>query len=341
MQNKGENTMEYIKKFLSVLLTVLTTVSMAFAGFNDSRSNEPFRVKDDNVLFNVTLLSDVHIDYRELFLQAALRLGVTSLKKSQSPIDAVVISGDLTNYGDKKSMNTMFKTVTECMPDGTQAFITTGNHDIGHSSEVDLTAEQARQNFIELHNKYLGTEINKIYYSRVIDGYTFITLSDESDDSWDTPEISDTQIAWLDSELSKATAANDMKPVFVVCHWSINGTNGQQIVWENGAMNDCSDKVRAVLEKYSNKNVFYISGHVHTGVNNDELHKYFDVYNVEEQNGIFYVNLPAFGSLNRYGVPWPGTGMQMEVYENEVIFRPRNYLSNKWYGSFEYSVTLH
>ena len=40
-------------------------------------------------------------------------------------------------------------------------------------------------------------------------------------------------------------------------------------------------------------------------------------------------------------ISWPGTGMQMEVYENEVIFRPRNYLSNKWYGSFEYSVTLH
>ncbi len=333
--------MKYINTFFGAVLALLAAISMAFSGYNDPKNNAPFKAKSDDVLFNATLISDVHIDYRELFLQASLRLGTSSLKKSQTPIDAVVVSGDLTNYGDKKSMEAMIKTLTECIPDSAQAFITTGNHDIGHTSELGMTADQARQNYIELHNKYLGTQIDRIYYSRVIDGYTFINLSDESDDSWDTPEISDEQVAWLDSELEKATAANDNKPVFVVCHWSINGTNGQQIVWENGAMNDCSDKVRAVLEKYSGKNVFYISGHVHTGVNNDELHKYFDVHNVEEQNGIFYVNLPAYGSLNRYGVPWPGTGMQMEVYENEVIFRPRNYLSNKWYGNHEYSVTLH
>lgn len=333
--------MKYIKTFFSAVLAVLTAISMALSGYNDPKNNAPFEAKSEDVLFNVTLLSDTHIDYRELFLQASLRIGVTSLNKSKTPIDAVVISGDLTNYGDKKSMDAMFKTVTEVKPDNTPAFITTGNHDIGHSSDSNLTEAEARANFIELHNKYLGTDIDKIYFSRVINGYTFITISDESDDSWDTPEISDSQISWLDSELSKATAKDGKKPVFVVCHWPINGTNGQQIVWENGAMNDSSDKVQAVLEKYADNNVFYISGHVHTGVNSSELHKYFDVHNVEEKNGVFYVNLPAYGSLNRYGVPWPGTGMQMEVYENEVLFRPRSYLSGKWYGNHAYSVTLH
>ena len=329
------------KTFLSAILAVLAAISMAVSGYNNPANNAPFKAKEDDVLFNVTLLSDIHIDYRELFLQTSLRLGVNSLNKSETPIDAVVISGDLTNYGDKKSMEAMYSTVTGVAPKDVPLFITTGNHDIGHSSDSNITEAEARANFIELTNKYLGTNIDKIYFSREIKGYTFITLSDESDDSWDTPELSDTQIEWLDAELAKATAASDKKPVFVVCHWPINNTNGQQIVWENGAMNDCSDKVKAVLEKYSNQNIFYISGHVHTGVNSEELHKYFDVYNVEEQNGIFYVNLPAYGSLNRFGVPWPGTGMQMEVYENEVLFRPRSYLSGKWYSNHEYSVTLH
>lgn len=333
--------MKYIKTVFSAVLAVLSAVTMAINGYSDAANNQPFKAKSDDVVFNVTLLSDVHIDYRELFLQTALRLGTTNLSKSQTPIDAIVISGDLTNYGDKKSMDTMFSTVIGAKPKGTEAFITTGNHDIGHSSDSNLTEDEARANYIELHNKYLGTNIDNIYYSRVIKGYTFITLSDESDDSWDTPEISDAQIAWLDGELSKATAAGDKKPVFVVCHWPINNTNGQQIVWEHGAMNDSSDKVRAVLEKYSGMNIFYISGHVHTGVNSDALHKYFDVHNVEEQNGIFYVNLPAFGSLNRYGVPWPGTGMQMEIYQNEVLFRPRNYLSGKWYANHEYALELY
>lgn len=333
--------MKYIETFFKSVIAILAAITMAFAGYNDPGNNAPFEAKNDDVLFNVTLLSDVHVDSRDIFLQTSLRFGMLSLKKSETPLDAIVIAGDLTTYGDRSSLETVFKAVTGYAPENVPLFITTGNHDIGHSSESDITEEEARQNFIELSNQYLDLGIDKVYFSREIKGYTFITLSDESDDSWDRPDISDEQLSFLDSTLAAATAAGDKKPVFVVCHWPITETNGQEIVWPDCAIGEESDKIQAILEKYSDNNIFYISGHIHTGVNSDTLHELFDVYNVEEKNGIFYVNLPAYGSFNRYGVPWPGTGMQMEVYENEVLFRPRSYLSNMWYSNHEYSVTLH
>ena len=44
--------------------------------------------------------------------------------------------------------------------------------------------------------------------------------------------------------------------------------------------------------------------------------------------------------VNRYGVPWGGMGFQMEVYEDEVLFRARNYFTAKWYPVYDHSVPL-
>ena len=97
-------------------------------------------------------------------------------------------------------------------------------------------------------------------------------------------------------------------------------------------------KARAILEKYSN--VFFISGHVHTGINGDLTQRMFGFSCVEEQNGVTYVNLPTFLLVNRYGIPWGGMGFQMEVYADRVLFRARNYITSKWYPSYEFSVAL-
>lgn len=331
--------MSYIVTFFKSILAILSAVSMAFAGLSGSAADQPIDTKKENASFCATLISDVHIDYREAIFQGLLYKGLSGLSSAQTPVDAVVVAGDLTNYGDKKSMERFYKILTDATPKGTELFTATGNHDIGHVRDSGLTQDEARENFCELTNKYLKTDIDKIYYSKEICGYKFIALSDEAQKSWDHPEISDAQLAFLDSELAEGT--KDGKPVFVVCHWPINGTNGQETVWDDGGMDDCSDAVKTVLEKYSGKNIFYISGHLHEGISGETVQDLFSVYNVEEQNGIFYVNLPAYGSVNRYGIPWSGTGFQMEVYEDEVIFRARNYVTEKWYANREYAVNLY
>ena len=60
----------------------------------------------------------------------------------------------------------------------------------------------------------------------------------------------------------------------------------------------------------------------------------------ETENGVTYVNLPTYGIVNRYGIPWNGMGFQMEVYEDEVIFRARKFNTSRWYGFYEFAIDL-
>ncbi len=144
---------------------------------------------------------------------------------------------------------------------------------------------------------------------------------------------------FLDKELSEAAATG--LPAFVVCHKPIVGQNDQEEVHECGSMQpESSERIVAVMEKY--KNVFYISGHMHEGINGDYTQDNLGFRNIETVNGVTYVSLPSYLLFNRYGYMGNGMGMQMEVYENEVIFRTRNFSAGDRYqpDNYTYSVPL-
>ena len=285
----------------------------------------------DEALLNVSIISDTHLDARFPGGKLNLERGLRDMNKFDN--DAVVVVGDLTNYGDEASVKYFYDIMRDSC-DAENWVVATGNHEIGHPEE--FTNEEARQNFIKYHNEYTGQGIENAYYSIDVDGYTFIVLCDQSEDNWDSCDIYEDQIAFLDAELARGTAEG--KPVFVVCHVPVEGANGQDIIYEDGGLDEYSDVVKSTLEKY--ENVFFISGHVHTGINGYISKELFDVSCVETENGVTYVNLPTYGIVNRYGIPWNGMGFQMEVYEDEVIFRARKFNTSRWYGFYEFAIDL-
>lgn len=285
----------------------------------------------DEALLNVSIISDTHLDARFPGGKLNLERGLRDMNKFDN--DAVVVVGDLTNYGDEASVKYFYDIMRDTC-DAENWVVATGNHEIGHPEE--FTNEEARQNFIKYHNEYTGQGIENAYYSIDVDGYTFIVLCDQSEDNWDSCDIYEDQIAFLDAELARGTAEG--KPVFVVCHVPVEGANGQDIIYEDGGLDEYSDVVKSTLEKY--ENVFFISGHVHTGINGYISKELFDVSCVETENGVTYVNLPTYGIVNRYGIPWNGMGFQMEVYEDEVIFRARKFNTSRWYGFYEFAIDL-
>ncbi|MBR0349558.1 MAG: metallophosphoesterase [Clostridia bacterium] len=285
----------------------------------------------DEALLNVSIISDTHLDARFPGGKLNLERGLRDMNKFDN--DAVVVVGDLTNYGDEASVKYFYDIMRDTC-DAENWVVATGNHEIGHPEE--FTNEEARQNFIKYHNEYTGQGIENAYYSMDVDGYTFIVLCDQSEDNWDSCDIYEDQVAFLDAELARGTAEG--KPVFVVCHVPVEGANGQDIIYEDGGLDEYSDVVKSTLEKY--ENVFFISGHVHTGINGYISKELFDVSCVETENGVTYVNLPTYGIVNRYGIPWNGMGFQMEVYEDEVIFRARKFNTSRWYGFYEFAIDL-
>lgn len=289
-----------------------------------------------DIKLNAAIISDVHIDTRLPCGKALLAKAFKDMNKCTTPVDAAIVTGDLTNYGDEASIIDYFKIFSETSNAATK-ISAMGNHDIGHVRDLGLTNQEARDYFLRHQNEYMGTSFEKNYYSYDVNGYKFIVLCDESEDNWDTFEMYDEQIAWLDSELKEAT--KDGLPAFVICHEPVEGVNGQPTIWDNGAMDsESSTKIKAVMEKYSN--VFYISGHMHAGINGDLTDKVLGFKCVETLNGVTYVTLPTYLLVNRYGIPWNGMGFQMEVYGEKVLFRARNFVSSRWYSAYEFEVPI-
>ena len=292
--------------------------------------------KSDDILLNVSIISDTHLDDRFPGGKLNLKKGLQDMNRMKADNDAVVVVGDLTNYGDEASVECFYELMEKhCEVPAESWVVATGNHEIGHPEE--FTNEEARQNFVKYHNEYTDQGIENAYYSVDVDGYTFVVLCDQSEDNWDSCDIYEDQLAFLDAELARGTAEG--KPAFVICHVPVEGVNGQEVIYEDGGLDpEYSEAVKGIMEKY--ENIFFISGHVHTGINGYISEELFDISCVEEYNGVTYVNLPTYGIVNRYGIPWNGMGFQMEVYEDEVVFRARKFNTSRWYGFYEFEIPL-
>lgn len=323
-----------MSNFTSFLLAILLTI-LPYAGFELPIIDNA----EEDCLLTVEMLSDPHIEEKELFRQAFMVAGLRNLNGAVADIDGVIIAGDLTNYADEPSLAKYYDILAKHSP--VPVLSAAGNHDIGHVGDrdvTDITREEAKANFIRYNNEYMGIEAQDNYYSYTLNGYTFIVLGDEVIDGghWDGMDISDEQMAFLDGELARATA--DGSPVFVVCHWPVDGTNGQEIIYPDGAIELEENDVKTVMEKYDN--VFYISGHIHGGIKSEAAAEVTGMSNVEQLNGVTYISLPTYGIVNSFGYPWSGTGMQMEVYADKVIVRPRNFITNKWFTNAVYTIDL-
>ncbi len=298
---------EILNSFMEIVLTLL----MAFGVITGPATDNPITVKDaENVNMTAVLWADTHIRPTAIS-PYELECGLEDIENSGIDFDALVIAGDISELGEDVSYNLTWDILDESGIDN--ILLTSGNHDIRVLYEIRT------KEIVGKTNEYLGTEFDKPYYSYDVNGYTFIVMaSDEI--QLEKAVISDEQLAFLDSELERATA--DGKPAFVVCHQPLDNTHGLPGVWENGGLGNDSPQVRAVLEKY--KNVFYINGHLHDGVYENSL----EVLN--EENGVYSINLPAYGRENDYGeFLQDGLGTYVEVYDDEVIFTARDFKAGK------------
>lgn len=318
--------------FSTFLMAIILTV-IPYMGFELPVIDN----KDEDCLLTVEMISDVHIEEKEFIRQAFLISGLTNLNFAKADIDALLVDGDLTNYGDEASLAKYYDIIKKYSP--VPVITAAGNHDIGHVGDKDVTdisREEAKANFIRYNNEYMGMENEHNYYSLEINGYKFIVLGDEVIDGghWDGMDLGDEQLAFLDSELASANGA----PVFVCCHWPVDGYNGQELIYPDGEIELEKNDVKSIMEKY--KNVFYISGHMHGGIKSIAAAQYCEMANVEQHKGVTYVSLPTYGIVNSFGYPWSATGMQMEVYEDCVVFRPRNFVTNAWFTNAVYTIEL-
>ncbi len=324
-----------IRKFITVGLALL---SMLFPGSFGVATQDYAPVDADKCLLNFVAVSDSHIraDGMGGYNDMLFDLVMNDINGAGVKPDAMVFAGDITDNGEEDEWQ-YFQGIMEKYDTPERLLFAVGNHD----TWTEESEKSAKELFIEYNKKITGKKISNIYYSTKVNGYSFIVLGSEQDHT--DAFFSNKQLKWLASEMK--SAAKSGKPIFVVSHWPLNKTHGLPVTWGDeeytdmtGGMGEQSDKVFEILNKY--KNVFLISGHIHSGFSNEIMAESNGYQSVEKHGNITSVNLPVVSGGNINGHFMIGTGYNVEVYKDKVIFRARSYAAGCWLPGYDYTIEL-
>lgn len=307
---------------ISNILTIIFSFTSLFGGTIQLSTDNPIKFVDpDNCKMAFVAFADTHI--RDTAFQPHLfENGLADIDNAETKFDALVIAGDISEMGDGPSYDVTWDVLANSEIGQKDVLLATGNHDIRLAYEYQTNLIMAKAAEI------LDIEIDKPYYSYEVKGYKFIVMGS---DEWQFEKavISDEQLNFIDSELAEANG----KPAFVVCHQPLKDTHGLPEVWKNGDLGEDSAAVKEVLMKH--KNVFYLNGHLHDGV----YEKSLEVFDAE--NGVYSINLPAFGKDNDYGkFAQTGLGTYVEVYEDSVVFTPRDFARGEPLEDYTYTFDI-
>lgn len=311
--------MKFILKVIAVIITLfIASPSVEIASYTTSQENP-------ELVFSV--LSDVHIEGNNKDKFTLFGEGICDINSAENN-DALIFLGDNTMNGQIIEMSAFYG-LLEKHNQIDNVLMIAGNHDLCPSDYNMGNYKNLKNRFINYNNAFLKNEIKHLYYSQVVDDYYFIVLGSESD-AGVQQDISDEQFQWFETELK--TAEESGKPIFIFSHWPLNHTF--QGVWDDGHIGEDSERLNTLL-KECESDIVYFSGHLHMGLYDEE------VSYVNEEN-ITYISVPAFGADNNVGdadIQDKGMGMYVEVYEDEVIVRVRNFAEHQWMD-IEYRVSL-
>lgn len=280
-----------------LLATILTLLMMMSPAFGGNEITYTAE-KPEEVIMSFSAVSDIHVESNNPKPYNVFYDVLEGLKSGDDN-DAVIFLGDNTMNGQTIE-NLFFFSAVRAINPAEKIFVALGNHDIGNG-EGDY--DKFVNEFIMNNGLYFGNIIDKPYYYEVVNGCYMIFLASEDlavNDCFMTEE----QLSWLKGVLDEAEEKGCR--AFVFNHHPLYQLTGV----DSGALAE-------LLNDYDN--VLYLYGHTH-----DEL----DADNFGEQGGVTTINVPRATA--------EGNGVVVEVYENEILVRGRNFITNEWIEGLEY-----
>lgn len=282
-------------------------------------------------LITLDLVSDTHIGAKNASAYVSRSFATIDAEKDE--IDGVIVSGDLTQSGQDSQMTEVYSILRSYT--GSNLITANGNHDYGQG----LQAGEMRSVAIRHRNEFLNLDTQKDYYSTEIKGYKFVVMGSEGNLP-NSASISNEQLAFIESEVQEG--AQGGRPVFVICYWPMRNTHGERISWPiipGGALDSSTTKkLQSILSRFDN--VFYISGHLHAGLNGRLSRRLFGACCVEQHNGISCINVPSLGKGNHLGLTAKGTGMRLTVYSDKAVIEGRSFYNDQWLDNYVYEISL-
>lgn len=314
------------------LLTLFVALVYSFTPYVAPSTAEPIEGNKDNGA-NATVVAWADPQFANYMPKRFQPFDASceDLANANDGIDGILVAGDITENGLPNEYEYILNKLSVANV-GAYMFAV-GNHD----ARLKIYSNTVK-NITTLNNKLNADNGNKDFvidslsYTYDINGYTFIILGTDRTE-FEESYFSAERLNWLDSELTKATAQG--KPAFVVVHQSLKDTHGLPDTWNSpsetaGTIGKQSDEIKAILNKY--KNVFMISGHLHTGLGQ---------YTYEKIDNFHSINLPSITIVNKDGnYNNAGTGFMIEIYNNHVLFRARDFAQGKYIPDYDIDIAL-
>ncbi|MCQ2456866.1 MAG: metallophosphoesterase [Clostridia bacterium] len=266
------------------------------------------------------VFTDIHANKNHIY--ASLRHTMRHDPKS----DAIFTCGDNTNTGsqaDYDILHELFDPLRDKLP---PLYFGLGNHDIVCGVDYD---EQIRLFCDNLH-------VPAAHYHVDLCGQRIILLGSDVKDGEGI--LNDEQLDWAEKLMSEVEPG---KPIFVILHQplietvsgSLASINEREQCWSG--VRDAADRLHAMFGKYPNTVLF--TGHSHWKFDSISPIKFCG------KNDATFVNCASVGDLwgDEYHFERGSEGYFVEVYEDHVRLRGREFVRDKWSADSQYVIPLY
>ena len=292
----------YLHELFATIMVFLTIISPAFG--SDATKFEA--EKPDELIASFVVLSDIHVETDQPESYTYLSQVLEGVKAGED-VDAVIYTGDNVMNGQLLE-NFFFYSAVKAIKPSENNFVLTGNHDLGNSSG---DYKSLLKDFISNNKLYLGEDVGKGYYYRVVNGCYIIALTSEEESTWKLT-MSEEQFTWLEGVLKQAKAEN--APIFVFNHFPIR--------YEGNA----TERLTKLLNDYDAD--LFVHGHYHD----------HPIYagNFYDYQGINSINMTRPTEMTLFD---PGEGIVIEAYEDNFVVKVRNFITGEWVDGLRYEYT--
>ncbi len=335
-----------LNKFFYELMSLLMSFLFSIGAITTPSTNDVLHQINDDANIKFVVTGDPQVCSYNPEREANVISASQDLMNSQDVLDAFIIAGDIAENG----LESEFQRVSEDIKDipANNFIMCAGNHDIRLRDY-----EEAKDNILTFMNAFNDEANHKteLHYEYDVNGYKFLVMGSDTAE-FEKAFISSEQLQWLNLSLKEYTKNGD--PVFVICHYPLAESHGLPSTWGSanstpteglkeyvrrdgydytGSIGDQSNEVYDIISQY--ENVFFITGHLHTGFG------YYTYQTISEENNVQGINVPSLGINNKDGTyNNPGTGVYVEVTDDQVIFYARDFAQGKFLTEAEFGETI-
>ncbi len=277
--------------------------------------------------YSFQVLTDLHASSSLPCHIPNLKMALRDVAKNSPDSIGIFTAGDNTDRGQQDQYDLLLQTINEIKAEVVLPPITfaIGNHDEVYGGTYQEEVERFINNF-----KAPG-----LYYTVEKNGTKFIILGSEEQSTAGT--ISDTQLAWVESELQKTDPS---KPVFLILHQPLKDTVSGTLSWKNATVQrwylgeSASAKLHAILKNYPNAVLF--SGHTHSSFEQERPMLYGEGADATFINAASTAYLWGDDNVDFQG----SQGLYVEVYEDYILVKGRDFTRQKWCGVAQFLIPL-